>query len=141
MTQRKGEAEMSEVEWLIAAGGASPSVVTSGDIDAVVIQLFSLSHLWPRNTDEAFIHSVYVQLQKPRELYNITNIITHLEQHLGEKYIGNKIALALCMGGSDFIPKFYVIFHDEVLKMYVGTQEKYFLETQPTDYLICLSLG
>ena len=53
MSNKKGEAEMAQVDWLVecvddlSEGDAVLSVVSSGDIDAVVIHLFVLSYMWP----------------------------------------------------------------------------------------------
>ncbi len=126
MKQRKGEAELAQVDWLLdaanslAPGEAAISVVTSGDIDAIPIHLFVLSLRWPRNTDGSFIFPVYVLLQKPnkkQDLYNITGMVEILEKSFQEKYIAVKIAVGLCMGGNDFVPKFYGKSHDKILSL------------------------
>ncbi|CAC5396692.1 unnamed protein product [Mytilus coruscus] len=91
------------------SGEAVMSIVTSGDIDAVVIHLFALSRLWPRKDDSTFKIPVYVFLQKPGkifDLYCITRMLEVLEKQLQDKHIGIKIALALCLGGNDFIQNF-----------------------------------
>ena len=55
IVQRKGEAEMALLDWLISAqddikqGEAVVSVVTSGDVDAVYTHMFMVSKYWPRN--------------------------------------------------------------------------------------------
>ena len=69
--QKKGEAEMSQVDWLVQNAnklhpGEAVSIVTSGDIDALYIQLFALSLHWPRNENGIFHSPVYVVLQKAR---------------------------------------------------------------------------
>ncbi|KAH3716541.1 hypothetical protein DPMN_059265 [Dreissena polymorpha] len=88
--QTKGEAEMSQVDWLteyqdrLLDGNACVSIVTSGDIDAVVIHMFALSHGWPRTSDGKFKNSVFVILQKPVGLYDtyhVTGILTALEKN------------------------------------------------------------
>ena len=72
---------MSQVNFLIeyltslTDEEACISIVTSGDIDAVTIHMFALSHLWTRKDDGKFKHPVYVLLQKAgglNVLYNIT---------------------------------------------------------------------
>ena len=58
--QRKGEAEMSQVDWLIeykdtlSEEDACMSVVSSGDIDAITIHMFALAHLWPKKDDGTY---------------------------------------------------------------------------------------
>lgn len=123
--QRKGEAEMAQVDWTVSMatelgeGEAVLSIVTSGDIDAVPIHMFVLSQYWPRNPDGTFTHACYVLLQKPHkrvDLYNITYILEVMEKATDDKHIGVKIAMGLCLGGNDFIPKFHGISHEKVLK-------------------------
>ena len=79
--QRKGEAEMAVVDWLIECQGhltpgqAAVSMVSSGDIDAVYIHLYVISRLWNRDNTGQFLNPVYVVLQKPGgklDIYNIT---------------------------------------------------------------------
>ena len=55
------------------AGQSIVSVVTSGDIDAVVIHLFALNFLWKCDGD------VYVVLQKPGHLLDIYNVTAILQ--------------------------------------------------------------
>ena len=129
--QRKGEAEMAQVDWLLSAaselkaGASAVSIVTSGDIDAVVIHMFALAMNWPRHVDRSFCFPVYVILQKPGgiiDIYNVTRILEVLEQsHGGDITIGGKVAIGLCMGGNDFIPKFQYISHSKVLSMLIDT--------------------
>ena len=76
--QRKGEAEMAQVDWLYTMlegfktpGEGIASIVTSGDIDSVVIHLFSIAHTWPRKENGQFLHPVYVVLQKPMGFFDI----------------------------------------------------------------------
>jgi hypothetical protein len=51
---------MSQVDWLmeystgLQSHESCVSIVTSGDIDAVVIHLFAMSYLWPRTEDGSF---------------------------------------------------------------------------------------
>lgn len=48
--QRKGEAELAQIDWLIEyqstlqEGEAAVSIVTSGDIDSVILHLFAMSY-------------------------------------------------------------------------------------------------
>ena len=69
--QRKGEAEMAVVDWLIECqdnlipGQAAVSIVSSGDIDAVYIHLHAISRLWNRDRTGEFLNPVFVVLQKP----------------------------------------------------------------------------
>ena len=89
--QRKGEAELAQVDWL-----------SSGDIDAVLIHLFSLSFLLQRDEQNNFINPIYIILQKPsgkNDVYNITTIIRTLEKQYQDRYIAIKMALGLCVGG------------------------------------------
>ena len=129
IVQRKGEAEMSQVDWLINClpdlkpGDAVLSFVTSGDIDAVAIHLFALSHLWPRDATGKFSIPVYVHLQNPGTVYNITRMIELLEFYFQEKYFAMKIALVLCAGGNDFIPKYHGYSHDAVLKAFLASAD------------------
>ncbi|CAC5387720.1 unnamed protein product [Mytilus coruscus] len=116
--QRKGEAEMAQLDWLLEfadkleQGDGCASIVTSGDIDAVVIHLFTLSFLWPRSQDGTFKNDVYVVLQKAgslMDIYNITKIIEILEKAWKEKYVAANVAIALSLGGNDFCPNFIIL--------------------------------
>ncbi|MEW8546925.1 MAG: hypothetical protein AB2693_25705 [Candidatus Thiodiazotropha sp.] len=126
--QRKGEAEMSQVDWLVQnaykvlPGKAAVSIVSSGDIDAVYIHLFALSRNWPRTEDGNFLSTVYVALQKPGskyDVYNITRILGLFERVYKDKNIGLKVAIGLCIGGNDFIPKFQQISHTTLMKLWL----------------------
>ena len=70
--QRKGEAKMAVVDWLIGyqdqlkPGQAAVSVVSSGDIDVIYIHLFAVSRLWKRDEKHRFVNPVYVILQNQR---------------------------------------------------------------------------
>lgn len=128
--QRKGEAEMAQVDWLrdcisdLEEGDGVVSYVTSGDIDAVVIHLFALSIHWPRKDDGGFRFPVYVALQKPgreHDLYCITDIICIIEKEYGV-YSGLQIAVGLAMGGNDFFPKFYGKSHTRMLQVFIQNQ-------------------
>jgi hypothetical protein len=71
--------------------------VSSGDIDAILLHLFAISHQWPRNEGGFF--------KKPNHLYdiyNITTILELLEHKTSDKYIGIKVAVGLSLGGNDF---------------------------------------
>ncbi|CAC5425792.1 unnamed protein product [Mytilus coruscus] len=130
--QRKGEAEMAQLDWLLEfadkleQGDGCASIVTSGDIDAVVIHLFTLSFLWPRSQDGTFKNDVYVVLQKAgslMDIYNVTKIIEILEKAWKEKYVAAKVAIALSLDGNDFLPKFHNITHSKTLDVFL--QEKF----------------
>ena len=122
--QRKGEAEMSQVDWLfdhnqLKPGEAFASIVRSGDIDAVIIHLYVISKKWPRKADGKFENGVFVILQKPfkkLDIFNITSILEKVENKYDNNEIGKTVALTLCLGGNDFIPKFYGISHNAILK-------------------------
>ena len=124
--QRKGEAEMSQVDWLISSytslnsGECVVSVVTSGDIDAIPIHLFAVSLFLQRNEKGTFDNKVFVMLQKPYglcDIYCITDIVILIEKTHG-LYSCVKTAFAMCMGGNDFIPKFQGISHQKVLSTF-----------------------
>ena len=81
IVQRKGEAEMAMLDWLISAqddikeGEAVVSVVTSGDIDAVYTRMFVVSKFWHRTSNR---NQIFVLLQKPRsviDIYNVTKML------------------------------------------------------------------
>ncbi|VDI32965.1 Hypothetical predicted protein [Mytilus galloprovincialis] len=125
--QRKGEAEMSQVDWLddmtneLLVNDAIVSVVTSAGIDSIVIHLFSLSLFWPRDELGSFKNKVYVLLQKQKsELYDITGIIELLESRFSKKSICT-IAISLCLGGNDFILKYQGISHEKWLSVIIDT--------------------
>ncbi|CAG2244896.1 unnamed protein product [Mytilus edulis] len=127
LKQRKGEAEMSQVVWLddmkneLLVNDAIVSVVTSADIDSIVIHLFSLSLFWQRDESGSFKNKVYVLLQKQKsELYDITGIIELLESRFSRKSICT-IAISLCLGGNDFIPKYQGISHEKWLSVIIDT--------------------
>lgn len=125
--QRKGEAEKAQVDWLfdiiaeLEQNESVISVVTSADIDSIVIHMFCLSLHWPRNVDGSFKNKVYVLLQKQKsELYDITAIIEILERQFGRACLPN-LSLALCIGGNDFLPKFYGLSHEKWLLEIIHT--------------------
>lgn len=120
--QRKGEAEMAQLDWLLEVlPGLQPGegvlcFVTSGDIDVVVIHLFTVSNLWPRYPEGNFVHPVHVVLQKAKsvtDVYNIIAITRRLEASLGE-HAGVRVAAILSMGGNDFLRKFHSFTHSKV---------------------------
>ena len=110
--QRKGEAEMAQVDWLMETllplltdGDAVASVLSSGDIDAIPIHLFVLSYKWPRDATGSFLYPVHVILQKPGgtfDFYCITDILQMIENHFHDRQIGMKVALCLCLGGKQY---------------------------------------
>ena len=127
--QRKGEAEMSQVDWLLTNsanmkdGDVAASIVTSGDIDALVLHMFALSMHWPKDQFGKYKFPVYVILQKPgkrNDIFNVTNILEVFEERYDDTNIGAKVAIALCIGGNDFIPKMFGINHSTVLKQYLS---------------------
>ena len=107
--QTKGEAE--QFDWLLHYSTLHDdcdfaSVLSSGDIDGLVIHLFGFSRLWPRNEDGTFRNRVFVILQKTWEKkFNITGILSLLDEKNSDRNIGMKVSLNLCIGGNDFIPK------------------------------------
>ena len=117
--QSKGEAEISQIDWLIQylqvfnKHEMCLSIVYSGDIDALILHMFTLSYLWPRDCNDEFKHEVFLLLVKPttKDLYNITAIIRLLEKTYKDKHMALKMAIYLCIGGYGFIPKFYQITH------------------------------
>ena len=109
---------MSQVDWLmeystgLQSNASCVSIVASGDIDAVVIHLFTMSYLWPRTEDGSLKNDVYVLPQKPNhrsDIY-ITKIISQLEDFTSEQYIGIKLAVVLRLGGNDFVPQSFIRF-------------------------------
>ena len=127
--QRKGEGEMSQVDWLINSanemrdGDIVLSYVTSGDIDAIYIHLYAVSKHWPRKQDQTFRNEVIVVLCKPEnklDIYNITGMIELLEMHYKDNTIGMKMALILCMGGNDFLPKIHMQSHAKIMLQYMS---------------------
>ena len=123
--QCKGEAEMAQVDWLIQEaenlkpGQAAVSIVTSGDIDSVYIHLFALSLYWPRDAEGKFCNPVYILLHKPEsknDVYNATLMLELFEAAFSDKMVGVKLAVALCIGGNDYIPKLHEKSHTAVLQ-------------------------
>ena len=125
--QRKGEAEMSVIDWIpemqqeLSAGDSIVSYVTSADIDTVLIHMFALSLHWERDEDGNFKWPVYVWLQKNKpEIFDITGIIRAIEKHFEVADVAAIISLILCMGGNDFLPNFYNMSHDKLLSIITG---------------------
>ena len=121
--QRKGEAEMAMADWVVEMSGSMKegcsliSIVTSGDIDALIIHLYVIGRLWPRRKDGTFQNTVFLMLEKPhnkQDIYNITALVTLLESRFGEQ-ASLKIASLLTFGGNDYIPKFSGFGHKKVL--------------------------
>ncbi|CAC5412714.1 unnamed protein product [Mytilus coruscus] len=112
--QRKGEAEMSQVDWLcMCKAGLSPSkaacsIVTSGDIDAIPIHMFALSDNWPIAQGK-YSHPVFVVLQKPNkkiDVYNIMSLIEFFHNHFEDVDIAKKILLYFAWVGMILFPSF-----------------------------------
>lgn len=129
--QCKGEAEMAQVDWLLQylpdlkPGKSCISFLSSGDIDAITIHMFTLSYMWPRSVDGKYLHPVYNVLQKPgsvMDVYNITEILQILEQAWNDPYIGIKMSIFLSLGGNDFLPKFYGLSHSTILQTIMKNQ-------------------
>jgi len=96
------------------------SIVSSADIDAVVLHLFAVALHMPRKENGDFCNDVVVVLKKPgwQDLYHITQIIRVLERGFQDRQIAQKIAMALCMAGNDFLPKFHGMTHLSFLKVF-----------------------
>ena len=126
--QRKGEAECAQLDWIVhyasclSPGEVMLSIVTSADIDSVVLHLFALSDQFPRNENGTFKNDAYVMLQKTGhfDLYNITGMLMVLEKAFHSRTIGKKLAMILCLGGNDFIPKFHGITHLKVTQLFLS---------------------
>ena len=137
--QCKGEAEMSQVDWLIQEadklkpGEAAASIVTSGDIDSVYIHLFALSLHWPRDAQDKFCNPVYIILQKPEsknDVYNATLMLELFEATFSDKMAGVKCAVALYIGGNDYIPKFHEKSHTAVVQKLQAYTFQLFIKQQ-----------
>ena len=120
--QRKGEAEMAQADWLpyivpeLDEGDGVLSYVTSGDIDSLPIHMLATSIYWPRLPNRKFKNHVYLLLKKPQsdikpDLFCVTKIVEKLEENHPNKEIGIITSLSLCLGGNDFLPKFYNTSH------------------------------
>ena len=68
--QRKGEAECAQVDWVIELsenlkeGDAILSIVSSADIDGVILHLYALARLLKRKGDRSFEIAVYYYAEK-----------------------------------------------------------------------------
>ena len=120
--QSKGDAELAQVDWLfdilndIKENESVVSVVTPADIDSITIHLFCLALHWPRNENGKFRNKVYVVLPKQQqEVFDNTGIIELLEQRFGRMSVPN-LAIGLCLGGNDFLPKFNGFSHERWLQ-------------------------
>ena len=128
--QRKGEGELSQVDWLLhylpllTCGQSCLSIVTSGDIDALPAHMTFISRYWPRNEDKSFIFPVYVLLRKQGggEFYNVTAIVETLEAHFKDRHAGLYIAACLSLGGNDFFPKLHGHTHPTILRAIVESE-------------------
>ena len=128
--QTKGEAEMSQIDWLnelkenLKENDCVVNYVTSADIDTIVIHMFYVSLYWPRYEDGSFKNQVYVWLNKAKpELYNITGIVTMIENVTKKKFAAATVAVALCMGGNDFLPSYNGITHTAIVSAILGDQQ------------------
>ena len=122
--QRKGESEMAVADWVIQfqdklkPGEVVVSLISSADIDSVPIHLYAVSKYWTRDAYNNFRNPVFVVLEKPRggyDIYNITGMIKLFESRFLDMNIGVKVALGLCLGGNDYVPKLYKKSHEVVL--------------------------
>ncbi|WAR29801.1 hypothetical protein MAR_003369 [Mya arenaria] len=50
------------------------------------------------------------------DVFNITSMLSLVERSFKDEDICIKIAFTLFLGGNDFMPKYYAISHDSVLK-------------------------
>ena len=130
--QCKGEAEMSQADWLpyihekLASEDKVISYVTSGDIDAVPIHMVAVALHWPRNEDGTFQWPVFVVLHKPQgkmDVFNITKLVECFEQSFQDHDIGLKVAILLCMGGNDFLPRYHGHSHEKLLMLAVSDKD------------------
>ena len=129
--QRKGEAECAQIDWVIheanqlSRGDAILSLVSSADIDAVVLHLFAASKLLPRDENGQFHVNVYVALKKGEsiDIYNITGIIALLEKTFDHRYLACQVACVLSIAGNDFLPKFQNISHLQMLTLYLSNPD------------------
>ncbi|CAH1791792.1 unnamed protein product [Owenia fusiformis] len=93
--QRKGEAEMAQMDWVISSyaelkeGHAVLSFLNSGDIDGLIIHLYTLTYQWPRDEKGKFKNPVYLVLQKTKsmDVISVTNMIESLEETYIERGI------------------------------------------------------
>ena len=132
--QRKGEAELAQADWLLYVipeldeNDAVLSFVTSGDIDTLPIHLLAVSNFWPRLPNRKFKNQVYLLLKKPGkdikpDIFCVTKIVERLEEQYRNQDIAVIVALALSLGGNDFIPKFYGISHQQWLALLMNNED------------------
>jgi hypothetical protein len=118
------------VDWVLelapylAEGQTILSVVSSADIDAIGLHLFAISRHLPRKADGSFAIKIYVMLKKSGvfDLYNITKMITTLEKAYNNKTVCSSLAMALCLGGNDFLPKFQTVTHLKVVQLFMSSE-------------------
>ena len=136
---------MAQLDWLVSAredlteGEAVASIVTSGDIDAIYVHMFVQSKVWPRYSNRTFKNSAFVILQKKNtliDIYNVTKMLEVLERSFTDPDIRMKLAIAICVGGNDFIPTCHHIYHDTILKLYVKGQYRHSLFHFPDGIMI-----
>ena len=122
--QRKGEAELAQADWLpyiaqeLEEDESVICYVTSGDIDTLPIHMLAVALYWPRFPNQTFKNDVYLILKKPGkhtkpDIYVVTKIVERLEQLYRCKDISVIVSISLCIGGNDFLPKFYGISHTD----------------------------
>ena len=124
--QRKGEAECAQIDWVVHLSTMLHkdeiimSIVSSADIDAVVLHLFAISQHMPRKDNGDFINDVYVVLKKTghQDIYHITGIIRALEKGFNSMTVAPKVAMALSMAGNDFLRKYYGFTHFTILRLF-----------------------
>ena len=95
--QRKGEAEMSMIDWIpslkseLNENECIVSLVTSADIDTVVIHLFAVSLHWDRDDKGEFKWPIYVWLQKKTRIVQY-----HENDHCNRKTLQNRSSICCC---------------------------------------------
>ncbi|XP_070182538.1 uncharacterized protein, partial [Littorina saxatilis] len=114
---------MAQADWLrevmneLEDGDSLVSIVSSADIDALPIHLFALGRFWQRSEDRSFKVPVHLVLQKAKgrmDVYNVCKIARALEHRFGDD-AAMRVAVALTLGGNDFLPKFEGISHKTVV--------------------------
>ena len=132
--QRKGEGEMAIADWLLwhclsgqlADNESIAAIVSSGDIDAVVITMFLVARHWPRFESGKFKNKVHVVLQKPNKLFDIyciSGIVEELESAYHTRDIALVVAVVLCIGGNDFLTGFRNRSHTKVLTIVLENEK------------------
>lgn len=82
--------------------------------------MFALCQFWERGSEDKYRFPVNVVFQKPQsrlDVYNVTGMLEVFERVYCDRLIGVKIAVALCIGGNDFVPKCYQMSHGTILKL------------------------